>query len=357
MSGVSKIEIHETAEDLWQLMKAQKHLRQRSRVQALYLLKSGEANSITQAARIMGYDRSTVQRWLLRYQQLGLAALLQIHHHGGRQAAIPPWAQAQLKARLQEPRGFASYGDIVTWLASECGICVNYWVVYDLVRRRWKAKLKSSRPSHIQQDTEAVEQFPERSAAVLRKAVRVAPDLHLRYWVEDESRFGLKPIVRRRITARGVPPVAVHQWQFEWLWLYGFVEPLTGESFFWECSHLDHQCFGYVLEAFAQQYPDDMHIIQLDQSAVHRAQKLQVPPNIAFYFQPPYSPELNPIEQLWALLKGRLANRHWWSLEELQDALTQQLQQLTPAALRSLMQRHEMVEALAWAGMPPFLAA
>jgi hypothetical protein len=141
------------------------------------------------------------------------------------------------------------------------------------------------------------------------------------------------------------------------LWLYGFVEPLTGESFFWGCSHLDHQCFGYVLETFAQQYPNDMHIIQLDRSAVHRAQKLQVPPNIAFYFQPPYSPELNPIEQLWALLKGRLANRHWWSLEELQDALSQQLQQLTPVALRSLMQRHERVEALAWAGMPPFLAA
>lgn len=140
---------------------------------------------------------------------------------------------------------------------------------------------------------------------------------------------------------------------FEWLWLYGFVEPLTGESFFWECSHLDHQCFGYVLETFAQQYPNDMHIIQLDRSAVHRAQKLQVPPNIAFYFQPPDSPELNPIEQLWALLKGRLANRHW-CLEELQDALSQQLQQLTPVALRSLMQWHERVEALAWAGMPAF---
>jgi len=102
-------------------MKAQKHLRQRSRVQALYLLKSGEARSITQAARIIGYDRSTVQRCLLRYQQSGLATLLQIHHRGGRQATIPPWAQAKLKARLQEPRGFASYGEIVTWLASECG--------------------------------------------------------------------------------------------------------------------------------------------------------------------------------------------------------------------------------------------
>lgn len=356
MSGVSKIEIHETAQDLLQLMKAQKHLPQRSRVQALYLLKSAEATSITQAARIVGYDRSTVQRWLACYQRSGLTALLQIRHGGGRKGAIPPWAQAKLKARLQQPRGFASYGDIVTWLASECGICVNYWVVYDLVRRRWKAKLKASRPSHIQQDTQAVAEFPERSAQVLRKAVRVAPALRLRYWLEDESRFGLKPIVRRRITARGVPPVAVHRWQFEWVWLYGFVEPLTGESFFWEASHLDHQCFGYVLSAFAQQYPDDMHIIQLDQSAVHRSKKLQVPPNITFHFQPPYSPELNPIEQLWALLKGALANRYWWNLQELKEAISHLLQHLTPEMLQSLTQRHEMVEVLAWAGIYPFPA-
>ena len=141
---------------------------------------------------------------------------------------------------------------------------MNYWVVYALVRRRWKAKLKATRPSHAKQDPEAVEQFPERLAWALRKSVRVAPDLHLRYWVEDESRFGLKPIFRRRITACGVSPVTVHHWQFEWVWLYGFVEPLSGESFFWECSHLDHVCFGQVLSTFATLYPEDMHIVQLD---------------------------------------------------------------------------------------------
>ncbi|NER78899.1 MAG: hypothetical protein F6K42_24305, partial [Leptolyngbya sp. SIO1D8] len=50
--------------------------------------------------------------------------------------------------------------------------------------------------------------------------------------------------------------------------------------------------------------------------------------------------------------KGRLANRDWLDLEELQQALSDQLRQLTKPALRSLMQRHELVEALAWAGMP-----
>ncbi|NER80769.1 MAG: hypothetical protein F6K42_17270 [Leptolyngbya sp. SIO1D8] len=55
---------------------------------------------------------------------------------------------------------------------------------------------------------------------------------------------------------------------------------------------------------------------------------------------------------MWSLLKGRLANRDWLDLEELQQALSDQLRQLTKPALRSLMQCHELVETLAWAGMP-----
>ncbi|MEL6400159.1 MAG: hypothetical protein AAFR26_13985, partial [Cyanobacteria bacterium J06626_4] len=82
--------------------------------------------------------------------------LLEMPHGGGRPAAIPPWAQAQLKARLAEPRGFASDGEIVTWLASACGIWVEDWVVYDLVRHHCKASLKTSRPTHRQLKSEAI---------------------------------------------------------------------------------------------------------------------------------------------------------------------------------------------------------
>lgn len=203
----------------------------------------------------------------------GLTNLLASKAHGGRHASIPPWAQTKLKKRLQQPRGFASYGDIVTRLASECGIQVRYWVVYDLVKKRWGAKLKRPRPCHQKQDSEAVEDFPHRLMSRLRKAVRVALDLQLRYWVEDESRFGLKPIMRRRITARGVAPIA-----------------FSGESFFWEFNRLDKVCSSYVLDQLARCYPDDMHVIEMDRSAMHTSPNLSVPENVAFCFQLAYSP-------------------------------------------------------------------
>lgn len=353
MSGVSKIEIHESGETLLALMKQQKKLAMHERVQALYLLKSGEADSIAHVGRILGHNRVTVQRWLSEYRESGLKGLLAPKAHGGRQASIPPWAQTKLKKRLQQPRGFASYGEIVDWLASECGIQVRYSVVYDLVKKRWGAKLKRPRPCHSKKDSEAVDEFPHRLMSQLRKAVRVAPDLQLRYWVEDESRFGLKPILRRRITARGVAPISLEYWRFEWLWLYGFVEPLTGESFFWEFSRLDNVCFSSVLDRFAEHYPDDMHIIQMDCSAVHTTPKLIVPENVAFCFQPPYSPELNPIEQLWAQLKGQLANRQWFDFDELRRELSHEIRSMTHAGLRSLMQRNSLINAFDYAGLRP----
>ncbi len=90
MSGVSKIEIHESREALLALMKQQKKLPMRERVQALYLLKSEAADSITHVARILGRNRITVQRWRSEYQQSGLKGLLAPKAHGGRPAAIPP---------------------------------------------------------------------------------------------------------------------------------------------------------------------------------------------------------------------------------------------------------------------------
>ena len=65
----------------------------------------------------------------------------------------------------------------------------------------------------------------------------------LRYWSQDESRFGLKTIIRRVLTALGIKPVGPVQWNFQSFYLYGAVEPLSGENFFLEFSRFfDGSC-------------------------------------------------------------------------------------------------------------------
>ena len=144
----------------------------------------------------------------------------------------------------------------------------------------------------------------------------------MRYWSSDESRVGLLSVLGRKLTGFGIKPVGVSQWQFRYRWLYGMVEPISGESFVLEFSHLDSQCFERFLEEFAAQYPDEMHLIQVDNAGAHRAHHLQTPDNVMLLFQPPYCPEVNPIERLWEEMRRHYSWKRWNELAELQESIS-----------------------------------
>jgi hypothetical protein len=98
----------------------------------------------------------------------------------------------------------------------------------------------------------------------------------VRYWSEDESRIGLRTVQRRKLTSRGIKPQVQVLWDFIYLWHSVAVEPLTGEGFFYEFTHLDTVCFEKFLELFASEYPEDLHIIQVDKVGFRGR---QAPPN------------------------------------------------------------------------------
>lgn len=179
----------------------------------------------------------------------------------------------------------------------------------------------------------------------------VHPFSKVRYWCQDETRLGLKTIQRRKITAKGVKPVGVVQWHREALYLYGIVEPHSGEHFFYEFSHLDSACFEVFLQQVSQQFPDSLNPIRLDNASAHTAKQIQIPDNILLIFQPPHAPELNPIERLWQHLKAKLAWSLYQTLEQLQEELTQQLQQLQRQTIASLTGWDYILNALSVAGI------
>ncbi|MBV8884803.1 MAG: IS630 family transposase [Chroococcidiopsidaceae cyanobacterium CP_BM_RX_35] len=168
----------------------------------------------------------------------------------------------------------------------------------------------------------------------------------VRYWCQDESRFDLLTIPGRKITATGVKPVGKVQWESERYYLYGLVEPKSGENFFWEFSHMDSACFQVYLREFAHAYPEDLHIIQLDNGALHKAKKLQVLPNILLLFQPAHSPELNPIERLWEHFKGQLKWQVFKDLKHLQERVSELLRNLGQEVIASLTGWTYILEAL-----------
>ncbi len=174
---------------------------------------------------------------------------------------------------------------------------------------------------------------------------------NIRYFVQDESRFGLKTIEGRRITLKGVKPTGDWQWQFKAFWLYGAVEPLTGESFFWQFSHVDTECYQQFLNEFAACNHDSFNILQVDNGLFHKAKKLQIPENIILLFQPPYSPELNPIERVWEHLKQDLKWELFDNLEHLRTKVAELLAQLTSQVAASLTGYDFILNALSVANI------
>ncbi len=158
----------------------------------------------------------------------------------------------------------------------------------------------------------------------------------IRYFAADESRFGLKTIVGRLITACGIKPIGQWQWLFKAFWLYGAVEPATGESFFLQFSHVDTQCYQRFLDEFSKAYPDSLNVLQVDNGRFHKGKALIVPENIILLFQPPYCRELNPIERLWEHLKADLKWASFKTLDQLQAKVDQVLAQLTPEVIASI---------------------
>ena len=168
----------------------------------------------------------------------------------------------------------------------------------------------------------------------------------VRYWSEDESRMGLHTIRRRKLSGSGIKPQVQVLWDFTYLWVYGAVEPLTGEGFFYEFTHLDTVCFEKFLELFASKYPRDLHIIQVDQVWFHNALNLSIPENVILLFQPAYSPEVNPIERLWGYIKEQLKWLRFEQIEELRAAVQKELNKLTNEVIASLTGWQFILEAI-----------
>lgn len=144
-----------------------------------------------------------------------------------------------------------------------------------------------------------------------------------RFWAVDEARFGLKAIYRRRWCPRGRRPPWIVDDRYEWLWLYVAVEPKTGASFTLELPRLDTDCVQVFVSEFRKHHPTGQHVFVWDGAPAHRSGRVEWPPGLEPLQLPPYSPELDPVERLFEVLRGEMANRAFEGLEAMREGLTE----------------------------------
>lgn len=144
--AICHLQIQETVECLRELLNGQKLLPEFQKIQALYLLKTRQLETVTDIANAIGVHRVTVQRWFKKYREQGLSGLLKQGKRTGRPSVISSEVLAQLQQELNNPsRHFQSYGELRDWLQEQQGESFNYKTIYTLVRYRLNTPLKPSK--------------------------------------------------------------------------------------------------------------------------------------------------------------------------------------------------------------------
>jgi transposase len=160
----------------------------------------------------------------------------------------------------------------------------------------------------------------------------------VRVFFMDEARFGQQGTLTDKWARTGSRPTAVRQTRYEWVYLYAAVEPTTGASAALLAPNVNTGTFNVFLQILAAEIKPGEHVVLImDQAGWHKSKGLKLPERITVLLLPPYSPELNPVENLWHYLRSHyLSNRTYDDYDALLAAGTDAYRKLTPETIRSV---------------------
>ena len=128
----------------------------------------------------------------------------------------------------------------------------------------------------------------------------------LRVMFQDEARFGRINAPRACWAPRPLRPAVAAQAVRQYTYLYGAISPKDGLGAYLILPDMDTHCLQIFLDAVAARFRDEYIVMVFDGAPNHRSKTLKVPGNIKLVFLPPYSPELNPKENLWDEIREKI---------------------------------------------------
>ncbi|MFT5163473.1 MAG: transposase [Alteromonadaceae bacterium] len=144
-------------------------------------------------------------------------------------------------------------------------------------------------------------------------------------WFQDEARSGQQNTTTRLCAKKGSRPRAIKQQQFEYAYLFGAVCPATGETEALITPYVNKEMMIKHLSLISQKTKAGRHtVVYMDGAGWHTNDIAEEFDNLNIMKWPPYSPELNPVEQVWQWLQqSKWANRcfkHYEDIESGSDA-------------------------------------
>jgi transposase len=297
------------------------------RIRAIIALLHGLDRTL--AAKIFGSTPRTLLRWIRAFNERGIDGLLDAPR-SGRPPIIPAEKKPVLHEVLQHPEtvqqthwtGVTFHG----YLRRELELEIGYSTVIRFLHEQGFA-LKVPQPWPDRQDETLRQKFRDKIKELLQD-----PTVDL--WFADESGFEGDPRPRRRWAMKGHKARVTKNGDHVRMNVTGMVCSRTGQFYALEFTHSDTDIFQAFLNSASRDVKRERprNILIVDNASWHKAKRLDWG---AFepLFLPPYSPDLNPIERLWLLIKA-----HWFTdfIAKSHDELIRRLD----LALNWVIQRH-----------------
>lgn len=264
-------------------------------------------SSRDQIMRAFAICESSIQKIVRAFNSFGVDGLI-ARKRTGRAPSFTKEQKEQIVDEFEEPgranRTFwtatAFHGHIASKYQVEC----SYTTVLRLLHEKGY-RLKVPQPWSDRQDEAQREEF-------LKKLRSLAEDPNVELWYGDETGIEGEPKPRRSWAMKGFTHRIVHNGDHIRLTVLGTVCPRSGEFFAIEASHCDTDIFQVFLDEVAKSITPTRkrNILIIDNASWHKRKML----NWHFFeplYLPPYSPDLNPIERIWLIMKAEhFANIH-----------------------------------------------
>ena len=154
---------------------------------------------------------------------------------------------------------------------------------------------------------------------------------------QDEAGFGRINKPKYCWCKKGIRPAVPCHYIREYCYAYGAVKPKTGDGFFLVMPYCNTDCMNLFLQELSKEYANDFIVLVCDGAKWHKSNTLQIPENIELVFIPPYTPEMNPIEQIWDEIREKgFKNEVDKVIERLCDVICN----LTPNTIKSITGRN-----------------
>lgn len=293
------------------------------RLLSLYHLQNGK--KLKEVMETTLASECSIRSWTKKYADAGFLGLLEDDGRG-RYPKLPKEKELEAIEQINKMQAARDGGrvtglDLQEMLIKKFDVKYCLRSIYVLLDRLGFSWI-SCRSKHPKTSQEAIEAFKKDFPDVAEEIKKENPKLKFEIWWQDEMRIGQQGSLSRVWAPKGTRPRVVRQRPFLSTYIFGACCPVEDKACGLILPRVDTDMMQLHLQEISKNVGKGFHaLILVDRASWHSTEQIQLPQNITLIPLPPYSPELNPMEQLWQQLrKIKLSNAAYDGYEEIVEA-------------------------------------